>query len=160
MLLVIGTSLALLPPHAELKTEQGLMDFLMKSRAVTGNAGLTDYCFGRYLPILKKVSDQYEIDYKRCAEDYESECSAIDGKYVQPRENITVTAWESCQLLQNCSFIANTVEVFECFAGRVRENWLSFLHPRFFKTFFSFRDLINQRLFLTYLPMLANMLQR
>lgn len=131
LLLVIGTSLALMPPQAELKAEQGLMDFLMKSRAVTKNGDFTDYCFGRYLPILKSVSDQYETDYKRCADDYEWECSAIDGKYVLPRENITYTAWESCQLLHNCTFIANTVEVFECFAGRVRENWLSCLHQIF-----------------------------
>lgn len=122
VLLAIGTSMALMPPQAKLKTERGLIEFLMKSRAVTGDhdGDHTDYCFNRYLPILKKVSDQYETDYKRCVEARELECLAIDAIYAEPRHNITETAKGTCLLLQSCSSHKNTAESFECFAGTVR----------------------------------------
>lgn len=121
LLLAIGTSLALLPPQAKLKTERGLIDFLMKSRAVMGdhNGDHTDYCFDRYLPILKKVSDQYETDFKRCVEARELECLAIDAIYAHPLHNITETAKGTCLLLQTCSTHKNTAESFDCFAATV-----------------------------------------
>lgn len=128
VLVVIGTTMALMPPQAKLRTEQGLMDFLMTSRAVTGNSALTEYCFGRYLPILKAVSDQYETDYKRCAENYESECSAIDVGYIVPRDNITETAKQTCISLQSCTKNDRTAEIFECFAETVCLTWLIFPH--------------------------------
>lgn len=111
-------------PQAKLRTEQGLMDFLMKSRAITGNSALNEYCFGRYLPILKGISDQYETDYKRCVENYKLECSLIDTTYIVPRDNLTETAKETCVSLQSCTTHTNTAEIFECFAETVCPTWL------------------------------------
>lgn len=100
----------------------------MKSPVVTGdhNGDHTDYCFNRYLPILKKVSDQYETDYKRCVEARELECLAIDALYADPRHNITETARGTCLRLQNCSSHKNTAESFECFAGTVSRTQIYF----------------------------------
>ncbi|TDG48721.1 hypothetical protein AWZ03_004833 [Drosophila navojoa] len=118
LFLVFGTALAMMPVKPQVSADRSLVDFMLQTRGVgIGDPALKQYCFNRYLPILKDVSDQYESDYNKCANDYKSECDGIDGKYYEPRENSARTAKETCDALLKCDGNENYADAFDCYAS-------------------------------------------
>ncbi|XP_023178012.2 uncharacterized protein LOC111604254 [Drosophila hydei] len=117
LLLTIGTALALMPLKPQVNANRSLMDFMLQSSGVgIGDPALQQYCFNRYLPILKAISDQYEADYNKCADTYKAECDAIDGKFYEPRENSARIAKETCDALLKCDTNENYLNAFNCYA--------------------------------------------
>lgn len=120
LLLTIGTALALMPLKPQVNANRSLMDFMLQSSGVgIGDPALQQYCFNRYLPILKAISDQYEADYNKCADTYKAECDAIDGKFYEPRENSARIAKETCDALLKCDTNENYLNAFNCYARTV-----------------------------------------
>ncbi|XP_030564159.1 uncharacterized protein LOC115764974 [Drosophila novamexicana] len=118
LFLAIGTSLAMMPLKPKIDSDRSLMDFMLRSRGVgSSNPALNQYCFNRYLPILKDITDQYEADYGKCVDTYKAECEAIDAKYYEPRENFAATAKETCDALLKCDENVPYVDAFDCFAS-------------------------------------------
>lgn len=120
LFLVIGTALAMMPVKPQVNSNRSLVDFMLQTRGVgIGDPALKQYCFNRYLPVLKDVSDQYEADYNKCANAYKDECNGIDAKYYEPRENSARTAKETCDALLKCDSNENYVDAFDCYASTV-----------------------------------------
>lgn len=122
LFLVIGTALAMMPVKPQVSADRSLVDFMLQNNARgvgIGDPALKQYCFNRYLPILKDVTDQYEADYNKCVSTYQAECAGIDAKYLEPRENSARIAKETCDALLKCDSNENYVDAFDCYASTV-----------------------------------------
>ncbi|XP_001999344.3 uncharacterized protein LOC6573257 [Drosophila mojavensis] len=120
LFLVIGTALAMMPVKPQVSADRSLVDFMLQNNARgvgIGDPALKQYCFNRYLPILKDVTDQYEADYNKCVSTYQAECAGIDAKYLEPRENSARIAKETCDALLKCDSNENYVDAFDCYAS-------------------------------------------
>lgn len=116
LLLSIGTSLAIKPLRPKISVDQSLANFMLQPRGLSGSAAQNQYCFGRYLPILKEIADQYETDYNACVSDYEQDLYGINKLYSIPLENITERAQQACQALEKCNFEGdNYGDNFDCY---------------------------------------------
>lgn len=115
LLLSIGSCLSAVPVRPKINVDHTLIDFMLQPFDISGNAALNQYCFNRYLVLLKDIVNQYELDYNGCIDTFNSQLQTIDTKYVKPLENITEYAELSCQALQKCGG-EKYVEAFECYA--------------------------------------------
>jgi len=120
ILLTIGAALATTPVEVRIQSEGSLMDVMMMPRAV--DPQVQQYCFNRYVPILKNITDDYETEYKGCQKDYDTEVAAIDSGYTKLRENVTATSKNSCQYLQQCDGIPSYLDAFDCFGKTVSKS--------------------------------------
>lgn len=123
LLLCIGSSLAILPLRPKISVDQSLANFMLQPRGLSGSAAQNQYCFNRYLPILKEIADQYETDYNSCVSEYEEDRYRINKEYYEPLENITERARLTCQALDGCNLEGdNYIESFDCYELTVSRN--------------------------------------
>lgn len=123
LLLFIGSSLAILPLRPKISVDQSLANFMLQPRGLSGSAAQNQYCFNRYLPILKEIADQYETDYNACVSEYENDIYGINKLYSIALDNITEQARSTCQALENCSAIGDNLgENFDCYEINVSRN--------------------------------------
>lgn len=123
LLLFIGSSLAILPLRPKVSVDQSLANFMLQPRGLSGSAAQNQYCFNRYLPILKEIADQYETDYNACVSEYENDIYGINKLYSIALDNITEQARSTCQALENCSSIGDNLgENFDCYEINVSRN--------------------------------------
>lgn len=115
LLLCIASCLAVVPLRPKINVDRTLIDFMLQPRGISGNAALNQYCFNRYLVLLKDIANQYEFDYNRCIDSYNSQLDTINDKYVKPLDSIKEIANRTCQALDSCGN-DKYVEAFDCFA--------------------------------------------
>jgi len=118
LLLTIGAVLAVTPMDARIQSDSSLMDIMMMMPR-NGDPQLQQYCFDRYLPLLKGIMDDYETDSKGCQSVYDTTVASIDSGYTELRRNVTDTAKNSCQYLQKCDGKASYLDAFDCFGQTV-----------------------------------------
>ncbi|KAM8707142.1 hypothetical protein ACLKA7_011269 [Drosophila subpalustris] len=114
--LIIGTALAL-PVEVQMQADRTLMDFMMMSTSRASDPALQAYCFGRYMPILNQINDEFEKEYTGCQDVYDATVKLIDSDFTEQRQNATAISKESCQSLQLCDGIDSYIKSFECFAS-------------------------------------------
>lgn len=145
LLLSIRSCLAVLPVRPNINVDRTLIDFMLQPFDISGNAALNQYCFNRYLVLLKDIVNQYELDFNGCIDTYNSQLATIDTKYVKPLGNITEYAELSCQALQICGG-EKYVDAFECYAETVSRKldytvmWLIFKLDCFASGFWAIQD--------------------
>lgn len=133
LLLSIGSCLSAVPVRPKINVDHTLIDFMLQPFDISGNAALNQYCFNRYLVLLKDIVNQYELDYNGCIDTFNSQLQTIDIKYMKPLENITEYAELSCQALQKCGG-EKYVEAFECYALTVSKKSGLYIYVINFKT--------------------------
>ncbi|XP_022226210.1 uncharacterized protein LOC111076647 [Drosophila obscura] len=120
-LLLACVALAAAAPGSGIAPSTSLIDFMMQSRALRTATTLNLNCFDWYLPILKGQSDQYEKDYKVCAERFDVEKWLADTNYGIARNGIDSQARQTCAALERCSYQADDSSALDCYSKTAPE---------------------------------------
>ncbi|XP_030382375.1 proteoglycan 4 [Scaptodrosophila lebanonensis] len=103
--------------------ELGLMSFMMQSRDLTQDDPTRSLsCFDYYVPILKDIADEYQVEYTRCLDVADAQRLDVDESTKPDREAIEDSASSSCAALQNCNENSSSIPFFECYAEAGSEN--------------------------------------
>ncbi|XP_017863492.1 PREDICTED: uncharacterized protein LOC108614056 [Drosophila arizonae] len=79
-------------------------------------------CFSIYNPLLNQVASNYEVEYERCIQAYETCSSNIDNLYKSARLELESSVYQSCRSLSNCNMITNAYSAFTCASTQAAED--------------------------------------
>ncbi|EDW14806.1 uncharacterized protein LOC6573258 [Drosophila mojavensis] len=79
-------------------------------------------CFSTYNPLLSQVASNYEVEYERCIQAYETCSSNIDNLYKSARLELESSVYQSCRSLSNCNMITNAYSAFTCASTTAAED--------------------------------------
>ncbi|EDW53365.1 protein TsetseEP [Drosophila sechellia] len=118
--LVSGLSLSVVlkPSKLKLPTNKKILGLQQQTEELAARApGNSAPCFDYYIPIINGLSDQYQLDYNKCAKDYDTASELVLAAWNSTLFGIQASGDSGCNTFFDCSSIVDSVLAFECFAN-------------------------------------------
>ena len=100
-----------------------LLSFMTRSSDVLqSNPARSLDCFDYYVPLLQKITETYETNFKACKQATADSKDNAESATLEQRNDLAQRSSVSCAALSQCTESGSAKDAFECFAKGVSDS--------------------------------------